>query len=522
MPYAQQHYPFERKDELDSFYPADFIAEGLDQTRGWFYTLMVLGTCIFGKSPYKNVVVSGLILAEDGKKMSKRLKNYPDPTNIITTYGADALRLYLIASPVVRAENLRFSESGVRQVLRDLLIPWWNAYSFFVTYANIDNWYEDEVREPDSDNELDRWIVSSLETLIANVTDAMDRYDLQKSVRPFLDFIDNLTNWYIRRSRRRFWKSSNDADKRHAYRTLRYVLLQLSKIAAPFTPFIAEAIYRNLRSPDMPESVHLCEFPTANAAARDAALEARMATAQLAVRLGHNLRKQKNLKVRQPLARAVVVCADPGFASRLAPMAPVIADELNVKAVEFAEDESRFVSLRAKANFKVLGAKLGPRMKAVSAAIVKLSAAQLAPILSGKTIEVDPADGKGTIVLGAEEILIAREEKAGLSVVNEGTVTIALDTVLTPELTAEGIARECVSSIQNLRKESGFEVTQRIEILVQTDEEAASAIQSFADYVKSETLGVSLSFVESIPETATSADLNGHAAQIRILPATTA
>ncbi|MGN0843983.1 MAG: isoleucine--tRNA ligase [Kiritimatiellia bacterium] len=518
MPYAQQHYPFERKDELDAFYPADFIAEGLDQTRGWFYTLMVLGTCIFGKSPYKNVVVSGLILAEDGKKMSKRLKNYPDPTNIITTYGADALRLYLIASPVVRAENLRFSESGVRQVLRDLLIPWWNAYSFFVTYANIDNWYEDAVHEPDSANELDRWIVSSLETLIANVTDAMDRYDLQKSVRPFLDFIDNLTNWYIRRSRRRFWKSSNDADKRHAYRTLRYVLLQLSKIAAPFTPFIAEAIYRNLRSPDMPESVHLCEFPTANAAARDAALEERMATAQLAVRLGHNLRKQKNLKVRQPLARAVVVCAEPGFAKRLAPMAPVIADELNVKSVEFAEDESRFVSLHAKANFKALGAKLGPRMKAVSAEIVKLTPTQLAPVLAGNTIEITPADGKGPVTLGAGEILITREEKAGLSVVNEGAVTVALDTALTPELTAEGIARECVSSIQNLRKESGFEVTQRIDILVQTDDVAADAINAFSDYVKNETLGVKLSFVDAIPENAAAADLNGHAAQIRILP----
>lgn len=501
MPYAQVHYPFAFPDK-EAFlkrFPADFIAEGLDQTRGWFYSLMVLGTLLFDESPYRHVVVNGLVLAEDGKKMSKHLKNYPDPMELVSSCGADAVRLYMLSSAVVRAENLRFSEAGVRQILRDLLIPWWNAYSFFVTYANVDGWHEPEVATPDSPNELDRWIVSSLETLVADVAAAMDRYDLQKSVRPFIAFVDNLTNWYIRRSRRRFWKSEDDADKRHAYRTLRYVLVQLCKIAAPFTPFIAEEIYRNLRGASMPESVHLCAFPEANAAARDTALEERMAAAQRAVALGHNLRKQKNLKVRQPLARAVVACAAPGFADRLAPMAPVIAEELNVKDVEFAADESRFVTLSAKANFKVLGKKLGPRMKAAAAVIAALPAADLAKLLAGESASIrlpaapggaDSADEAFAIL--PEDVLIQRTENAGLTVANDGDLTVALDTALTPDLVAEGIARELVSHVQALRKDAGLDVADRIRLTVETDAEAAAAIEANAAFVKGEVLAVEL------------------------------
>ena len=497
MPYAQQHYMGEaarggsgtEPPSFAKFFPADFIAEGLDQTRGWFYTLMVLGTCLFGQSPYRNVVVNGLVLAEDGKKMSKRLKNYPDPTKILDLYGADALRLYMISSPVVRAENLRFSENGVKQILKDLLIPWWNAYSFFVTYANVDGVHEPEVATPDSPNELDRWIVSSLETLVADVTAAMDAYDLQRSVRPFIEFVDNLTNWYIRRSRRRFWKSQNDADKLHAYRTLRYVLVQLSKVAAPFTPFIAEAIYRNLRGASMPESVHLCEFPTANAAARDTALEERMAVAQRAVNLGHNLRKQKTLKVRQPLARAVVISAEPGFEERLAPMAGIIAEELNVKAVEFASDESRFVTLSAKANFKTLGKKLGPRMKAAAAAIAALPSADIAALLRGESVSL-AIDG-GELLLAPDDVLVQRSENAGLTVATDGALSVALDTALSPALVAEGIAREAVSAVQNLRKEAGLAVDDRIRLAVATDAEAADALRQFAGFVRGETLSAS-------------------------------
>ena len=533
MPYAQVHYPFAFPDK-EAFlrrFPADFIAEGLDQTRGWFYSLMVLGTLLFDKSPYKHVVVNGLVLAEDGKKMSKHLKNYPDPMELVSSCGADAVRLYMINSAVVRAENLRFSESGVRQILRDLLIPWWNAYSFFVTYANVDGWHEERLETPDSPNELDRWIVSSLETLVADVTAAMDRYDLQKSVRPFVAFVENLTNWYIRRSRRRFWKSEDDADKRHAYRTLRYVLVQLCKIAAPFTPFIAEEIYRNLRGADMPESVHLCAFPEPNAAARDVALESRMAAAQRAVALGHNLRKQKNLKVRQPLARAVVVCAAPGFEESLAPMAPVIAEELNVKAVEFAADESRFVTLSAKANFKVLGKKLGPRMKAAAAAIASLPAADIAKLQAGGKVALEAIDG---FELSPEDVLIQRQENEGLTVANDGDLTVALDPKLTPELVAEGIAREFVSHVQSLRKEADLDVADRIRLSVYTDAEAAAALRAHAEFVKGEVLALALAIEEKphaeFAESAEAAggsggaaprslDLNGHPAALSIAKA---
>ncbi|HBO98919.1 MAG TPA: isoleucine--tRNA ligase, partial [Verrucomicrobia bacterium] len=368
MPYAQQHYMggADGKPDAESFrdfFPADFIAEGLDQTRGWFYTLMLLGTMLFGESPYRNVVVNGLVLAEDGKKMSKRLKNYPDPNLMLDTYGADAIRLYMIYSPVVRAENLKFSENGVKQILRDLLIPWWNAYAFFVTYANVDGFADAEVVYPESANVLDRWIVSSMETLIADVTAAMDAYDLQRAVRPFVKFVEDLTNWYIRRSRRRFWKSTNDTDKLSAYRTLRYVLVQLAKVAAPFTPFIAEEIYRNLKGKSDPDSVHLCDFPTANAAARDLALEKRMADVQTVVELGRRLRADNDLKVRQPLAALKLAGGD------VHGLEALIEDELNVKRVEFIADETALCDVTYKANFKTLGKKCGPKMKAVAAGI---------------------------------------------------------------------------------------------------------------------------------------------------------
>lgn len=517
MPYAQQHYPFENAKDFEDHFPADFIAEGLDQTRGWFYTLLVLGTLLFDKSPYKNVVVNGLVLAEDGKKMSKRLKNYPDPMDVVKLYGADALRLYMINSGVVRGENLRFSESGVKQVLRDLLIPWWNAYSFFVTYANVDGWHEDALSTPDSTNELDRWIVSSLETLISDVTEAMDAYDLQRSVRPFVAFVDNLTNWYIRRSRRRFWKSQNDVDKKDAYRTLRYVLVKLAQVAAPFTPFIAEEIYRNLRGSELPESVHLCSFPKANVNARDSALESRMALAQTSVNLGHFLRKQKEMKVRQPLARVIVVSAQSEILEAIRPMAEVIADELNVKDVEFASDESQFVTLTAKANFRALGRRLGKRMKAAAAAIQGFDPADITKLQTGGTVSLSLNDGGADIELTLDDVQIVRQELEGMTVANDGAVTIALDTKLDATLIAEGFAREFVSKVQSLRKEHDFEVVQRIRIVYACDAEAAAAIEAHRDYICSETLCVDL--VCAADSDAEVFDMNGHEITVSVSPA---
>ena len=512
MPYAQQHYMGERgtgngERDIDQFFPADFIAEGLDQTRGWFYTLMVLGTCLFGKSPYRNVIVNGLVLAEDGKKMSKRLKNYPDPNLMLDTYGADAIRLYMIYSPVVRAENLKFSETGVKQLMRDLLIPWWNAYSFFVTYANVDGFHDAEVVYPESDNVLDRWIVSSMETLVADVTSAMDAYDLQKAVRPFVKFIEDLTNWYIRRSRRRFWKSTNDGDKLSAYRTLRYVLVQLSKVAAPFTPFIAEEIYRNLRGESDPESVHLCDFPTANAAARDLALEARMGSVQTVVELGRRLRADNNLKVRQPLSAIRVAGADVNGLEDL------IEDELNVKRVEAVADERELCDVSFKANFKTLGKRCGAKMKAVAAAIAKGGFGEDKLLGHGSGTPESPSVPVEGIEITAEDVIVTRAPKAGLVVASEGAAVVGIETALTPELVAEGNAREFVSHVQSMRKDADYEVTQRIVVDIEADDEMRAAIERHADYIKNETLADELRFGAVAGE---KVDLNGHATGIKV------
>jgi len=514
MPYAQQHYPFAHgTTDVDKFFPADFIAEGLDQTRGWFYTLMVLGTCLFDKSPFKNVVVNGLVLAEDGKKMSKRLKNYPDPNHLLNDYGADALRLYMIYSPVVRAENLRFSEAGVKQILRDLLIPWWNAYSFFVTYANVDGFNETEVATPSSTNVLDRWIVSSLETLVSEVTEAMDDYDLQRSVRPFVNFVEDLTNWYIRRSRRRFWKSQNDDDKMHAYRTLRYVMVQLSKVAAPFTPFISEAIYRNLKGASMPESVHLCDFPTANVAARDQKLERCMALVQTVVKMGRQLRTENDLKVRQPLSVIHVVSNNPDVRKLLTGFEDLITDELNIKAVVYGSDETVMADVSVKADFKKLGPRFGAQMKTVAAAIAKLSSAQSALLVAGKDVILEAEAGSG-FTLTSEDVVVQRTPKAGMVVATEGDVLVGIETALTPALMQEGLAREFVSRIQNMRKEADFEVIQRIALTVAGDADLVAAVTKYAEYIKTETLCEALSFAETLP--VEPCDLNGHQVFISI------
>ena len=501
MPYAQAHYMGQVEVEggggektIDKIFPADFIAEGLDQTRGWFYTLMVLGTCLFDQSPYKNVIVNGLVLAEDGKKMSKRLKNYPDPTKMLDTYGADAIRLYMIYSPVVKAESLKFSEKGVQQLMRDLLIPWWNAYSFFVTYANVDGFNDAEVVYPESDNVLDKWIVSSMETLINDVTAAMDEYDLQRSVRPFVKFVEDLTNWYIRRSRRRFWKSTNDGDKLNAYRTLRYVLVQLSKVAAPFTPFIAEEIYTNLKGASDPESVHLCDFPTANAAARDLDLEKRMADVQAAVELGRRLRADNDLKVRQPLACLKLAGGD------VKGLEELIEDELNVKKVEFIADETELCDVTFKANFKTLGKKCGPKMKAVAAAIA-----------GAKKV---PFECEG-FTITEEDVIVTRTPKDDLVVASQGAIVVGLETALTPELIAEGNAREFVSHVQSMRKEADFEVVQRIAVTVSCDAEMKAALEAYLDYVRNEILAVSVTIAEGEGDIG----LNGHKTGIVIAKA---
>ena len=512
MPYAQQHYPFERANELDKFFPADFIAEGLDQTRGWFYTLMLLGTALFGKSPYKNVIVNGLVLAEDGRKMSKRLKNYPDPAHILNTYGADALRLYMINSPIVRAEDLCFSEQGVLQSLRHLLIPWWNAYSFLVTYANIDGWTPPAAgaKVPVSPNLLDRWILSTLDRVTGEVVAAMDAYDLQQAVRPLVQFIDDLTNWYIRRSRRRFWKSEDDTDKLRAYETLHTVLLRLCQIAAPFTPFIADEIYRNLRVDGMPGSVHLCDFPLPGGLARDPALEAQMARVQETVGLARQLRADFNLKVRQPLAALHVICREDAVLDLIRPLADIVADELNVKEVRFGRDETALAELSAKANFKTLGPKLGGLMKKAVAAVAAFTPAQVSALLDGKSVEV-VLDGR-TVALEPADVLIQRTPKAGMAVASSGALVVALETALTPALVQEGHARELINRIQNLRKDKDFDVADRISLTIQADDELRAAVEAHREVIAAETLAEKL---DAVPGTG-DVDVNGHLCAIQI------
>jgi isoleucyl-tRNA synthetase len=542
MPYAQNHYPFENKEHFEGNFPADFIAEGLDQTRGWFYTLMVLSTALFDKPAFKNVVVNGMVLAEDGLKMSKRLKNYPDPIHVINEYGADALRLYMIYSPVVRAESLRLSEDGVKNALRHLILPWWNAYSFFVTYANIDGWAPEQ-SVPERDNLMDRWIQSSLARLEQQVSEAMDAYDLQASVRPFVQFIEDLTNWYIRRSRRRFWKTEDDTDKVQAYSTLYDVLLGLSKIAAPFTPFISETIYQNLtqqscerkvekskvesqennlrpsdpQTSDHPASVHLCDFPTAADAKRDEVLEAQMALVMNAVEQGRTLRAEYKLKNRQPLAKMHVVCDDDKLLANIQELESLIADELNVREVAFGTDSSKLATIQAKPNFKQLGPKLGPLMKKAVPLINSLTDKQIATISGGSTVAVE-MDGQ-TIELTGSDIEIVRIPKEGMAVSAAGSLVVGLDTQLNDDLISEGLAREFVNKVQNLRKEMDLEITQRIKIQLKSDEEVEMAVSSHKKYIENETLALSCEIAALEADKYPALDLNGHACSVSITTA---
>lgn len=512
MPYAQQHYPFENKEHFEANFPANFIAEGLDQTRGWFYTLTVLSTALFKKPAFKNVVVNGLVLAEDGRKMSKRLKNYPDPLHVVHEYGADALRLYMINSPVVKAESLRFSEEGVKHSLRHLLIPLWNAYSFFVTYAGIDKWEPGGSKPGESDNLLDQWIESSLANLCQEVTAAMDNYDLQRAVRPFVAFIEDLTNWYIRRSRRRFWKSEDDGDKQQAYVTLYHVLIELCKIAAPFTPFIADEIYRNLRTMDMPDSVHLCDFPTAAGAKRNPELEQQMRIVMDVVVMGRQLRKDHDVKVRQPLRRLDVVSSDSDLLNQVDELKMIIQEELNVHQVVFGNDETGFAELKAKANFKTLGPKFGKQVQLINKEIQKLSAKELGEAAAGKELIVKAAGN--TFELASDDVVIERIPREGLAVQAQGALVAALDLELDDDLRREGIARELIKEVQQLRKSMKFEVTDRIHLKISSDETVRESVALFEDYIQSEVLATTCETVSL--DDGESVDLNGHACLIRI------
>jgi isoleucyl-tRNA synthetase len=492
MPYAQNHYPFENKRRFEEHFPADFICESLDQTRGWFYTLHILGTALFGGPAFLHNITSGLVLAADGKKMSKSLRNYTDPVDVINTYGAEALRLFLMRSAATRAEETRFSDEGVRETLKTVIIPLWNAYSFFVTYANIDRAAPESAPENPA-NPLDRWILSETGRLAEEVTAEMERYDLPRAIEPIVEFIDILNNWYIRRSRRRFWRSENDNDKAEAYQSLWHVLVRLSKIMAPIMPFVSEAMYRNLRTEAMPESVHLCDYPEAEEGKRDRDLELKMKTVRKAVSMGRALRSMHAIKTRQPLKALYLVTKNPGEKNILLEMEDIIREEINVKEVIFRDNEEDLVEYTAKPNYRVLGRVLGKDMRAAAEKIEALSMGEIASLLEGATLSID-LEGR-SLELTAESVEVRRVEKQNLKVLNEGSLTVGLDPEITEDLKAEGIIRDLVRGIQNVRKESGLDVSDRIEIFLHTaDGELREAAEDYQDYLLSETLGTAISW----------------------------
>ena len=498
MPYAQQHYPFENKEYFESHFPANFISEGLDQTRGWFYTLTILASHLFDKPAFQNCVVNGLVLASDGRKMSKSLRNYTDPNEVINKFGSDALRLFLIHSPVVKADDLRYSDDGVRDVIKNIILPLWNSYSFFVTYANIDNVQPSghlfDNKNPS--NPLDAWLLSITQKLVLDVTNGLDDYDLSGAVDPIVAFIDELNNWYIRRSRRRFWKSENDTDKTEAYEALYIALKTFCQVAAPFITFITEEMWQNLKNDSDKESVHLTDYPVYNEKWHNKELEFKMATVQKAVSMGRSLRNTFNLKNRQPLASVALVTRNQDEKKVLAEMEDSIREELNVKKVEFHDREDELVEYSAKANFKVLGKELGPKMKAAAGIIQTLTSDQIQSILEGTALTID-VDGTA-VELTEEKVIVERSEKDGLKVLNEGTLTVGLDSKITDELKKEGYVRDLVRGIQNLRKESGLNVTDRIKLSVSGDQELKSAYDMFESFVCGEVLASSANFVSSL------------------------
>ncbi|MDA1060537.1 MAG: isoleucine--tRNA ligase [bacterium] len=476
MPYAQLHYPFENKEEFENNFPANFIAEGLDQTRGWFYTLHVLSTILFEKPAFKNVIVNGIMLAANGEKLSKRKKNYPDPMHLFETQGVDSMRYFLYTSPVALADDVRFSEAHVEEIVKKFTLTLWNTYSFFITYANIDDFKPDmEFSKFLPENKLDQWILSELNTLIKGVTEEMDQYNLPRATRPMMDFLENLSNWYVRRSRRRFWKSESDSDKSEAYQSLYIVLLQFTKLIAPFMPYISDEIYQNLTGD---ESVHLADWPEINDNAIDENLNKEIHIVRQIVNLGHSVRSKAKLKVRQPLSQVSIALPEGISEHWIESQKDVILEELNVKDLVIMKEASDIMEVQVVPNSKVLGPKYG---KDVQFIIQQIKEGNF-EIASSDAIKV------GQFTLMGDEVDFGFRGKEGFDVESEDGIVVALDTVINDELRNEGYARDIVRQIQELRKEADYQVDDRIYVLIQTEKELENAITDFADYIKRETL----------------------------------
>ena len=492
MPFAQQHYPFENKEGIDSgeLFPADFIAEGVDQTRGWFFTLHAIAGMVKDSVAYKAVISNGLVLDKDGNKMSKRLGNAVNPFEAIEEFGSDPLRWYMISNSSPW-DNLKFDKEGVKEVARKFFSTLYNTYSFFALYANVDGFDPEMPQVPVEERpEIDRWILSLLNTLVKTVKESLDDYELTRAARAISEFVnDNLSNWYVRLCRKRFWGGEMDTDKLAAYQTLYTCLLTVAKLIAPFAPFYADRLYRDLTATD--ESVHLTRFPEIDEKIIDKALEERMATAQTITSLVLSLRRRANIKVRQPLLRIMVPAVDEHQREAIAAIRDLITNEVNVKDLQLVSSDDGVLVKRVKPDFKKLGPKHGKMMKQVAAAITGLSQAQIAALEKEGSLAIDVNGQQAVIDLADVEVI--SEDIPGWLVANEGNITVALDITITDDLRQEGIAREIVNRVQNIRKSRDYDITDRINVTVAPSETTDEAIRNYASYIARQVLADSVS-----------------------------
>lgn len=495
MPYAQIHYPFENKEALESgkCYPADFIAEGVDQTRGWFYTLHAIAGMVFDTNSFKAVISNGLVLDKDGNKMSKRLGNAVDPFATIEKYGSDPVRWYMIANSAPW-DNLKFNPDGIAETVRKTFNTIYNTYSFLALYGNVDGFTGAEKQVPVSERpEIDRWVLSLLNTVVRNVTEALDDYEPTRAARAISTFVsDDLSNWYVRLNRKRFWGKGLSTDKLAAYQTMLTCLTTVARLMAPFSPFFADRLYRDLTAPAAeaqgkePVSVHLTDFPKVDESLVDPALEKRMNMAQVVTSLVLSLRRRVNIKVRQPLQALMIPVSDDSMRADLEAMKPLILSEVNVKEMKLVDDSEGVLVKSVKPDFKKLGPKYGKQMKAVAAAIAAMSQQQIAALEREGSIELALADGSALVEL--TDVDIHSEDIPGWLVANEGSVTVALEVEVTPGLRKEGIARELVNRIQNIRKLRDYDITDHITVTVEPSEFTAGALADFRDYIASQVL----------------------------------
>ncbi|WP_322511443.1 isoleucine--tRNA ligase [Chloroflexus sp.] len=498
MPVAQWHYPFENRDVFEMAHPADYICEAVDQTRGWFYTLHAVSTLLFDRPAFKNVICLGHILDKDGQKMSKSRGNVIEPQEVISAYGVDALRWYLFtAAPPGNAR--RFSMDLVSESMRKFLLTLWNTYAFFVTYANLDRWQPNSGRVAEL-QPIDRWALAALNQLVQKTTDAFEEYDVYTAANAIEHFVDELSNWYVRRNRRRFWKSESDADKEAAYQTLYTCLVTVAKLAAPFTPFVSEVIYRNLvaeHDASAPESVHLARWPQVDRSLLDEQLVADTEALLAAVSLGRAARKQANLKVRQPLSELWLRASTPALLNGVRRFEAELRDELNVKAVRYLDANSAVVEYRLKPNLRLVGKKFGKLVPALTAALRDLSGdaarAVAQAVEAGQPVRL-PVDGQELELL-AEEVLVESSAPEGYAVAEADGMLVALNTTVTEELRLEGAARDLVRYVQDARKSAGLAISDRIQLFLSSADEAdllAATLAKHGDYVKNETLAVEL------------------------------